>query len=123
MTSSVKSFPAPKCGLRGPPRSSTPLGSHLHCRTFYLLHCLSLLSSPSHQSITHTGLSLASCRQLTIPIVHISTITSKRRGLHILETQVEFNYEIQMKCLYAFLYRLLPSFIFFKYFFSFLLMD
>lgn len=116
-------IPSSKCGLCGPPCSSTSLGSHLHCRTFYLLHRLSLLSSPSHHSITHTGLSLASCRQIIIPIIHISTITSKRRSLHILDTQVEFNYEIQMKSLHAFLYKLLPRFIFFKHFFSFLLMD
>lgn len=52
MTSSVKSFPAPKCILCGSTPVLHPLvHSHLRNRMSYPLHCLSLLSSPSHHPI------------------------------------------------------------------------
>lgn len=122
MASSSEVIPSSKCGLCGPPCSSTSLvhifiAGHSTC-CIVCLFCLHLLTI----SITHTGLSLASLQ--TDNYTHHSYFHyhQQRRGLHILDTQVEFNYEIQMKSL-CFLYKLLPRFIFFKHFFSFLLMD
>lgn len=81
MTSLVKSFPAQNADYVVPPVLLHPLvhifiAGHSTC-CIICLFCLHLLTI----SITHTGLSLASCRQIIIPVYFIFPLSPAKGGL------------------------------------------
>lgn len=122
MTSSVKSFPA----------QNADYVVHLFfCIPWFTSPLQDILPIASSVSFVFTFSPFHHSHRIIISFLQTDNYTyhsyflyhQQKEGLAHIRYQVEFNYEVQMKCLHAFLYKLLPRIIFFKHFFSFLLMD